>query len=134
MAKKTREPEYILRIFHHKDERTSKKCVAFTVETVNVFTNFKYEVLLEDTLQGKELTLKIVGLHAPAMLMPGKGPAIGRREFSGLKGTYAVHVRKMGKELNDFVVDISPKQISIKDDPDKSFVVARIDPPEITTV
>jgi hypothetical protein len=134
MAKKAKEPEYVLRIFRHKDERTNKKSIVFTVETVNVFTNFKYEVLLEENLSGKELTLKILGLHAPAMLMPGKGPAIGRREFVGLRGAYTVHVSKMGKEFNDFLVDISSKEISIKDDPDKSFIVARIDPPEITKV
>jgi hypothetical protein len=134
MAKKVKEPEYVLRIFRHKDERTNKKSIAFTVETVKIFTNFKYEVLLQENLSGKELTLKILGLHVPAMLMPGKGPAIGRREFTGLKGEYTVHISKMEKEVNDFLVDISSKEISIKDEADKSFIIARIDPPEITKV
>ncbi len=134
MPKKTREPEYVLRIFHHLDERMNAKGVVFAVETVNVFTNFRYEVLLEDRRAENEITLKILGLHTPAMLMPGKGPAVGQREYFNLKGEYTVRVSKMGKEINEFLVAISPKNITIKDGPNKSFIIAKVDPPEVTKV
>lgn len=134
MAKKAKEPEYVLRIFHHLDERTNKKAIVFAIETLKVFTSFKYEVLLEDKRSRNEIILKILGLHAPAMLMPAKGPAVGQREYVDLKGTYHVRINKMGKELNEFLVEISPKQIKIKDNPIKSFIIARVEHPEVAKV
>jgi hypothetical protein len=132
--KKPKAPEYLLRIFPHLDEHTNSTSVVIAVETLEVFTNFRYEILLEDRRSGKVIELKILGLHAPAMLMPGKGPAQARRHYTGLKGLYTIRVFKMDKELNEFLVEFSPKKIAIRDEPVKSFVIARVDPLEITQI
>jgi hypothetical protein len=131
MAKKT-EPEYLLRIFPYLDERTSEKGVVLAVETLEIFTSFRYEILLEDKREGNTIEFKIVGLHAPAMLMPGKGPARGSRSYTGLQGRYRIHIHRMDKEINKFQVEFSPKKIKILDDPNKSFIFARVDPLEVT--
>ncbi|HEY4613677.1 MAG TPA: hypothetical protein VII11_11895 [Bacteroidota bacterium] len=134
MAKKTKESEYVLRIYHHLDERTNTKGVMFAVETVEIFTNFRYDILLEDRRNKSEIELKIVGLHAPAMLMPGKGPARGTREYHNLKGTYTVRVKKMEKETNEFIVHITLDRIIVKNVSENPFIISRVDPLKITTV
>ncbi len=134
MAKKKNEPEYLLRIFRHQDERTNKKGVVFAIETIAVFTNFKYEILLEEKRNNKEIELRIVGLHAPSLLMPGKGPARGSREYFDLKGTYTVRINKMGKEINEFRVEVSPNRIAVKDVSENPFIIARMDPLAVTKV
>lgn len=134
MAKKKKEPEYVLRMYHHLDERTNKKGVVFAVETAEIFTNFKYEILLEDKFAGNELELKIIGLHAPAMLMPSRGPARGTREYFDLKGIYTVRINRMDKETNDIRVEISDSRIIIKEIPPNSFITALVDSMKITKV
>jgi hypothetical protein len=131
MAKKT-EPEYLLRIYPHLDERTNERSVVLAVETIEVFTNFRYEILLEDRREGKTLELKIIGLSTPALLMPGQGPARGIRSYTGLKGRYTIRINRMEKETNEFLVEFSPKRIAILDNPRKSFIIARVDPLEIS--
>lgn len=131
MAKKT-EPEYLLRIYPHLDERTNENSVVLAIETLEIFTSFRYEILLEDKREGNTIELKIVGLHAPAMLMPGKGPARGSRSYRGLKGRYAIRINKMDKEINEFQVEFTSKKIKILDNPNKSFIIARVDPLEVT--
>lgn len=133
MAKKT-EPEYLLRIIPHLDERTNEKSVILAVETLEVFTNFRYEILLEDRRERNAIELKIVGLNAPPMLMPGKGPARGTRSYTGLKGRYTIRINRMGKEVAEFQVGFSPKKIKVLDNPNKSFIIARVDPLEINKV
>ncbi|HXG38918.1 MAG TPA: hypothetical protein VNL36_09150 [Bacteroidota bacterium] len=131
MAKKT-EPEYLLRIYPHLDERTNENSIVLAIETLEIFTSFRYEILLEDKREGNTIELKIVGLHAPAMLMPGKGPARGSRSYTGLKGRYAIRINKMDKEINEFQVEFTSKKIKILDNPNKSFIIARVDPLEVT--
>lgn len=131
MAKKT-EPEYLLRIYPHLDERTNEKSVVLAIETLEVFTNFRYEILLEDQRKGNTIELKIIGLHAPAMLMPGKGPARGSRSYTGLKGRYTIRINRMGKEIEEFQVEFTSKKIKILDEPNESFIIARVDPLEIS--
>ncbi len=129
MAKKT-EPEYLLRIYPHLDERTNEQSVVLAVETIEVFTNFRYEILLEDRREGNTLELKIIGLSTPALLMPGQGPARGIRSYTGLKGRYTIRINRMEKETNEFLVEFSAKRIAILDNPRKSFIIARVDPLE----
>lgn len=131
MAKKT-EPEYLLRIYPHLDERTNENSVVLAIETLEIFTSFRYEILLEDKREGNTIELTIVGLHAPAMLMPGKGPARGSRSYTGLKGRYTIRINRMDKEINEFQVEFTAKKIKILDNPNKSFILARVDPLEVT--
>jgi hypothetical protein len=131
MAKKT-EPEYLLRIYPHLDERTNERSIVLAVETLEVFTNFRYEILLEDRREGNTIVLKIIGLQAPAMLMPGQGPARGVRSYANLKGRYTIRINRMEKETNEFLVEFTAKKITILEKPMKPFIIARVDPLEIS--
>ena len=134
MGKKLKEPEYVLRLYPHLDEHTQQQGIVLAVETVEIFTNFRYDIILEDKRNGNEIDLKIIGLHAPTMLMPGKGPALGKREYFDLNGIYTVRINKMDKDLSEFSIQISPDRIFIKKHPNNSFIIAKIDGLQVTKV
>jgi hypothetical protein len=134
MGKKAKEPEYILRIYPHLDERTGKQGIVLAVETVEIFTNFRYDILLEEKRDGNAIDLKIIGLHAPTMLMPGKGPALGKREYFDLNGIYTVRVNKMDKDLSEFSIQLTPEKLFIKKHPNDSFIIAKIDNLKVTKI
>ena len=106
--KKGREPEYSLNIFHHYDEKIKRNVIVFLVQTIRIFVSFRYEILLEETVRGSVIDLKIVGLHVPELLMPQTGPAAGRRDFKELQGSYTLNISKQDKTLNIFQIEILP--------------------------
>ena len=118
-----REPEYTLNVFRQYDERTKTTPVVFLVQTTKIFVSFRYEILLEDELREREIHLKIVGLHAPTLLMPGSGPAQGQRNYESLRGTYMLRVIKQDKSTNEFEIEITPKSITVTKEPATPFVM-----------
>lgn len=126
--KKPAEPEYRLNIFRETDERTKAKRVIFLLRTVKEFTSFKYEILLEASLHGQAVTLKILGLHAPELLMPGTGPALARKEFDNLRGTYDLTVTKLDGQSNQFRLTFSSKRIEITPADPHPFLIVTTEP------
>ena len=127
-SKKKRDPDYTLNIFHHYDEKTKRNVVIFLVQTTKIFVSFRYEILLEDEIVGKEIFLRVKGLHVPELLMPQTGPAQGRRDYTQLEGTYLLVVTKQDKTVNEFSVHISPKSIDIKEKSKTPFILVSNDP------
>jgi len=127
-GKKKRDPDYTLNIFHHYDEKTKRNVVVFLVQTTKIFVSFRYEILLEDEIVGKEIHLCIKGLHVPELLMPQTGPAQGRRDYIQLEGTYHLVVTKQDKTVNEFLVHITPESVDIKEKPKTPFITISNDP------
>jgi len=126
--KKKRDPDYTLNIFHHYDEKTKRNVVVFLVQTTKIFVSFRYEILLEDEIIGKEIHLRITGLHVPELLMPQSGPAQGRRDYTQLEGTYHLIVTKQDKTVNEFSICITPESVDIKQKQKTSFILISGDP------
>jgi hypothetical protein len=126
--KKKRDPDYTLNIFNHYDEKTKRNVIVFLVQTIKIFVSFRYEILLEDEIVGKEIHLRVKGLHVPELLMPQTGPAQGRRDYTQLEGTYHLVVTKQDKTVNEFSVHITPKSIDIKEKPKMPFILVSNDP------
>lgn len=122
--KKHREPEYSLHVFHHYDERIRKVVQVFLVQTVKEFTSFNYEILLDIAVQERDIRMKILGLRTTALTMPGVGPAQGRRDFTGLSGSYQLRIAKLDGETNEFQVELSASAVSIKGSPLTPFITA----------
>jgi hypothetical protein len=122
-SKRKRDPDYTLNVFHHYEEKTNRNVVVFLVQTTKIFVNFKYEILLEDKIDGREINLRITGLHVPELLMPQTGPAQGRRDYTHLEGTYHLIVTKQDKTVNEFSVHISPTAIDITQKPKTPFIL-----------
>jgi len=79
---KVKEPDYTLNVFHHKDKETNVRSVVFLVQTTKVFVSFQYDILLQAKQEGDAVHIKVQGLHAPELLMPGSGPARPSRRIA----------------------------------------------------
>ncbi len=132
MAKgKKKEPEYTLNVFPHYDEQTKREVIVFLVQTMKIFVSFRYEILLEESVDDRLITIRILGLYVPEILLPQTGPARGRRDLTGLSGTYTVRVIKQDKSINDFQFDFTPQGIALRHKPKEMFILASTDPVEI---
>jgi hypothetical protein len=127
-SKRKRDPDYTLNIFHHYEEKTNRNVIVFLVQTTKIFVSFRYEILLEDKIVGREINLRITGLHVPELLMPQTGPAQGRRDFTHLEGAYHLIVTKQDKTVNEFSLNISPTTIDVTQKPKIPFVLVSNDP------
>ena len=125
--KKKPEPEYRLRVFHHRPE-TGKHSVAIAIETLKEFVSFRYEVLLEDRRMENEIHIRILGLNAPLSVMPGTGPARGVRFYTSLSGQVTIHVKKLDGEKNEFAVTVGRNTVSLVRSPKQPFVLFSTDP------
>jgi hypothetical protein len=114
--------EYRLLISPFYKEREKQTVILIALRTISEFTNFKYEIVVQESIVDKTINLNISGLRAPQVSLPNIGPALFEKEYTSLKGTYNVHVAKLGREMNKFVVDISTKKVVVKQSPKNIFV------------
>jgi hypothetical protein len=126
-----KDPDYTLNIFQYQDPSTGKRSTAFLVQTTKVFVSFRYEILLQAALEERTLRIKIQGLHAPELLMPGSGPARGWKLFEGLVGHYQVVVVKQDKSVNTFDVDVADGGVTLLKSPEHPFILPSTDPAEL---
>jgi hypothetical protein len=127
MAKKRREPDYTLNIFPYRDEETMHEIIVFLVQTTKIFVSFRYEILLDDHIKGRTITIRILGLHVPEILLPQTGPARGRRDFTDLQGTYTVRVVKQDQSINEFQAEFHGTTVQLKRKPSDAFILASTD-------
>jgi hypothetical protein len=124
MAKKRRrEPEYSLHVFRETNERSRDACIVFLIETTKEFTNFNYQVLLDASVSDRTIQLKILGLRTTPLIMPGVGPARGRKDLIGLLGNYDLQVTKLNGESNHFRLHISRSQVRVDEAPASPFIL-----------
>ena len=114
--------EYRLLITPKYKERENITVILVALRTVNEFTNFLYEIIVEDSVDGNNLHLKINGLRAPQLTLPSTGPAMFKKEYTNLNGTYSVTITKLGRDENTFTVSISNKKATVEQSPDEKFV------------
>jgi hypothetical protein len=114
--------EYRLLITPKFDEREKTPLTKIALRTIKEFTNFRYEIILVPELSGRTLTLRIQGLRAPRLTLPGSGPAICQLEYAGLSGTYTVVIWKLKREENTFSISISGQKVAVLQSPRKTFV------------
>ncbi len=123
MAKKRQKGvEYRMLIQPTYDETLKKSGTMFLIETVKQFSNFSYEVVVEETLEGKQLTWALHGLRAPELLMPSFGGAQFRKVYYDLKGTYVFILKKIDGGVNEFHLKILPSSVTLQHGPDTPFV------------
>ena len=126
--KKKPEPEYRLNIFYYYDKQTEEKKLVFLVRTIQEFVSFNYEILLDDKVEDRTIHIKIAGLNTLSSLMPGTGPARGKKEYTMLEGTYVLAVRKLDGTRTDFRLEITPDRVRILDMPKNPLVLVSAEP------
>jgi len=114
--------EYRLLITPKVKEREKKIVTLFALRTVNEFTNFRYEIIVEPEVNNRTMHLKIRGLRAPQVSIPAVGPATFSAEYDGLNGSYDVIISKHAKYENKFIVNINKEKIVVKEIPNKRFI------------
>ena len=129
-GKKHREPEYRLNIYRGIDPTTCQAGWLFYVRTVKEFVSFNYEILLSGTTNERAITVQINGIHAPLMVMPGVGPAKGVIMFKDLQGEYTLHVKKLHRELNTFVLSVGTERAHVQHGPPHPFITVSVEPLE----
>ena len=125
---KAKDPDYTLNVFHFEDKDTNERTVVFLVQTTKVFVSFQYDSLLKALQEDRTINIKIQGLHAPELLMPGSGPARGSLEYHDLSGPYTVVVTKQDKTVNTFEIEIDKKEVRLMKSPEHPFIAASTDP------
>jgi len=125
--KQHHEPEYRVRVF--RDPASNQ--IAFAVETTKEFVNFHYELLLSDEREGKDIILKILGIHTPRSVMPGIGPARGFRRYKGLSGIIRTIVRNPDGAENTFKIKIRNSSVDLVEPPTNPFAVFSNEPVEL---
>lgn len=113
--------EYVLLVTPHVNERTGERVTLVGLRTATEFVNFRYDLIVQPTLDGRTLRLLIQGLGAPQMTLPAMGPALFRLERKDLSGVYDVVVSKHNKQVDTYRVDISPERVTVETRPDRRF-------------
>ena len=122
--------EYRLLVTPVYKEREKQIVTLFGLRTINEFSNFHYEIIVEPDITDKTIRLDIRGLRAPQVTIPGSGPAVFRQEFPDLHGTYNLIVRKLDKQENSFTISITNERITVKDSPADHFIDVVTNPEE----
>jgi hypothetical protein len=126
--KKKKDPDYTLNIFHHYEEKIRRDVVVFLVQTVRIFTSFRYEILLESEVSNHNINIKITGLHVPELLMPQTGPARARRDYENLEGIYRLAVIKQDRTVNEYSVKFTSSTVEIVGKPRDPFILISNEP------
>jgi hypothetical protein len=114
--------EYRVLMTQQRSEREKRMMTLVAIRTTIEFNNFLYEIIVEPILEDRTLHLKIHGLRAPQVTIPGTGPAKYSTTFGDLNGTYAVIIAKPNGEENAFEIHVTNKHIVVEKSPRKRFV------------
>jgi len=113
--------EYVLLVTPHYNDRTKEQVTLIALRTVNMFTAFRYELVVAPTIDDRRITLLIQGLRAPGVTLPAMGPAEFRYECSDLRGPYEIVVSKHGKAADTYTVEVGSAAVRILNVPNKRF-------------
>src|SRR5512143_49964 len=110
---KVQRTDYRLLITPHVNDRTDRTTTLVVLETAQSFASFRYDLSVEETLAGRNLTYRVLGLRAPSLTLPSAGHAVYSREYDGLKGTYSVIVIGLDGVPVQCTVKIGPGKVDL---------------------
>ncbi|HLX11270.1 MAG TPA: hypothetical protein VKS81_00525 [Bacteroidota bacterium] len=105
--------EYRLLVTYRINEQTKKRVVLVALRTVEEFSNFRYEIVVQDSIRDSVLLLDVHGLRVSQKTLPSAGPAIFRKEYPDLLGVSRIVVSKLDRELKSFAITVSKNDIAV---------------------
>ena len=121
--------EYVLLVTPYVNQRTGEKVTLVALRTVTEFVNFRYDLIVQPSLEGRTLKLLIQGLGAPQMTLPEMGPAQFRLERKDLSGAYEIVVSKHNRQFDSYRVNVTPAEVTVVSVPGERFseIVTRLE-------
>jgi hypothetical protein len=114
--------EYRLLIAPHFNEREQRYKTLFQLETTQLFSNFKYDLSVEEQIEGKHLYYSVLSLKTPLLSLPSSGRAQYTREYDDLRGTYEVTVAGLDGSTSSFTVRIAAERVTLVKKPSNGFI------------
>lgn len=114
--------EYLLTVFQKYDEIKNKYFTLIRLQTVKEFTNFKYELAVEEEVEKYKIRYKLLGINTPKLLIPGGGAAVFERTYEQLTGEYEIEVVNLDGETNFFKIKFLKNKILLFKEQQKSFI------------
>lgn len=124
--KKEHPPDYQLTVTPHINERTYQPITLFVLETAQSFAAFRYELTVDEKIENKNVTFRILGLKTPSLSLPSSGKARFVKEYSGLKGTYMITVIGLDGVPITCSLKISEKKVGILERPSASSLLLHV--------
>jgi hypothetical protein len=124
--------EYRLRVERTVSQATRRPCTRIALSTTKSFSTFRYGLTVEDHLEGRQLSLKVLGLDAPNLTLPGSGPAEFVREYEGLTGECTIEVRGIDGKSTSVRCSISADAVALLE-PVAGPVIVDLPGPSSTT-
>jgi hypothetical protein len=119
---KPTEFEYLLTVSPSYDEIKNKYFTLIRLQTVKEFTNFKYELAVEEESEKYKIRYKLLGINTPKLLIPGGGPAVYERTYQQLTGEYKIEIVNLDGEINFFKIKLLKNKILLLREQQKSFI------------
>ena len=119
--------KYLLLITQKHDEQEKKIIALFTLRTVMEFSNFSYEIRVDQELIDRKIKFMINGISIPRLKIPSPGPAIYKKAYDMLEGLYEIVISTRNNKENRFLIDLKRDKVVIKNSPQKKFIDVVID-------
>ena len=114
--------EYRLFVLPSFNEVTKKYSTVFRLETIKEFSNFSYEIAVEEMIVGSSIRWKIHGLRSPGISLPSTGPAAFTKKHNNLSGMYEFTLTKLDGAENTFTFHIHDGEVSLVKSPRQKFL------------
>lgn len=114
--------EFLLTVSHKYDDIKNKYLTLIRLQTVQEFTNFKYELAVEEESERYKIRYKLLGINTPKLLIPGGGPAVYEKTYEQLTGEYEIEVVNLDGEINIFKIKFLKNKILLLKEKQKSFI------------
>jgi hypothetical protein len=127
--KKSEGPDYRCFIFPDFDEREQRYKTRVVIETTTLFSNFRYELKVDEHVEGKTLKYTVRGLTTPKLSLPHPGAARFTRLYDDLKGTFEMIVEGLDGKTAWSKVKITPRKIEVLETSHNTLAQFAAEPP-----
>jgi hypothetical protein len=103
------------------DERDQLHKIRISLETVQSFSSFVYELSVEERREGNTLRYKVLGLKPPQLSIPASGRAKYERVYDDVVGPLEITVEGLDGNTNTFAVSVAENAVTILKSPPAPF-------------
>ena len=114
--------EYRLVVGRRYDEIARKEVVDVILLTAKEFRNFRYNLVVKESVSGGTVRFVIEGLQTPQPALPGAGPAEFRRTFRTFPESLKIVVSKLDGTENEFDLKFRSNGIEVLAAPRDPFI------------